>query len=58
MPDLSAIDAVLNSEKHKYLYMVADARRIGYHKFAKTLAQHNANAREYHRYLSSQGINK
>jgi UPF0755 protein len=58
MPDLTAIDAVLNYEKHSYLYMVADARRIGYHKFAKTLAQHNANAREYHRYLSSQGINK
>lgn len=58
MPDLSAIDAVLNHESHKYLYMVADAKRIGYHKFAKTLAQHNANAREYHRYLSSQGINR
>jgi UPF0755 protein len=58
MPDLSAIDAVLNYENHKYLYMVADAKRIGYHKFAKTLAQHNANAREYHRYLSSQGINR
>ncbi len=58
MPDLSAINAVLNFENHKYLYMVADAKRIGYHKFAKTLAQHNAYAREYHRYLSSQGINK
>jgi len=58
MPDLSAIDAVLNYADHKYLYMVADARRIGYHKFAKTLSQHNANAREYHKYLSSQGINK
>jgi UPF0755 protein len=58
MPDLSAIDAVLNYKKHKYLFMVADAKRMGYHKFAKTLAQHNANAREYHRYLSSQGINR
>lgn len=58
MPDLSAIKAVLNFENHKYLYMVADAKRIGYHKFAKTLAQHNANARKYHRYLSSQGINR
>ena len=58
MPDLSAINAVLNYKNHKYLYMVADAKRIGYHKFAKTLAQHNAYAREYHRYLSSQGINK
>ncbi|MDD7887436.1 endolytic transglycosylase MltG [Flavivirga sp. 57AJ16] len=58
MPDISAIDAVLNHETHKYLYFVADAKRLGYHKFAKTLSQHNINAREYHRYLSSQGINK
>lgn len=58
MPDLSAIKAVLNPEKHKYLYFAADAKRIGYHKFAKTLAQHNSNAREYQNYLSSQGINK
>lgn len=58
MPDLSAIKAVLNPEKHNYLYFAADAKRLGYHKFAKTLAQHNNNAREYHRYLSSQGINR
>lgn len=58
MPDLSAIKAVLNPENHSYLYFAADAKRIGYHKFAKTLGQHNNNAREYHRYLSSQGINK
>lgn len=58
MPDISAIDAVLNSEKHKYLYFAADAKRFGFHKFAKTLSQHNVNASEYHRYLSSQGINK
>ncbi|MFD2726409.1 endolytic transglycosylase MltG [Hyunsoonleella rubra] len=58
MPDISAIEAVLNHEKSSYLYFVADAKRLGYHKFAKTLAQHNANAREYHRYLSSQGIRK
>lgn len=56
MPDISAIDAVLNYEKHNYLYFAADAKRLGFHKFAKTLAQHNANAREYQRYLSSQGI--
>ena len=56
MPDISAIEAVLNYEKHNYLYFAADANRIGYHKFAKTLSQHNANARAYQRYLSSQGI--
>lgn len=58
MPDLTAISAVLNPEKHEYLYFAADAKRIGYHKFAKTLRQHNNNAREYQSYLSSQGINK
>jgi UPF0755 protein len=58
MPDLSAIRAVLNAEKHSYLYFAADANRLGYHKFAKNLSQHNRNAREYQRYLSSQGINR
>tara|TARA_R110002167_G_scaffold78883_4_gene217973 strand:+ start:1433 stop:2476 length:1044 start_codon:yes stop_codon:yes gene_type:complete len=58
MPDVSAIEAVLNYEKHSYYYFAADAKRLGYHKFAKNLSQHNANAREYQRYLSSQGINK
>ncbi|BAO74237.1 endolytic transglycosylase MltG [Winogradskyella sp. PG-2] len=58
MPDLSAINAVLNPEKHSYFYFAVDAKRPGYHKFAKSLAQHNNNAREYHRYLSSQGINR
>ena len=58
MPDVSAIEAVLNFEKHKYLYFAANAKKLGFHKFAKTLRQHNANAREYRNYLSSQGINK
>ncbi|WP_053977562.1 endolytic transglycosylase MltG [Mangrovimonas xylaniphaga] len=58
MPDISAIDAVLNYEKHNYLYFAADAKRLGYHKFAKTLTQHNINAREYQSYLSSQGIRR
>lgn len=58
MPNISAIEAVLNYEKHNYLYFSADPKRIGYHKFAKSLAQHNANASAYHRYLNSQGIRK
>ncbi|NJX14604.1 endolytic transglycosylase MltG [Tamlana crocina] len=58
MPDISAINAVLNYEKHKYLYFAADASRLGFHKFAKNLSQHNANARAYQRYLSQQGINR
>jgi len=58
MPDITAIDAVLNYEKHKYLYFAADAKRFGFHKFAKSLSQHNVNAREYQRYLSNQGIRR
>ena len=58
MPDISAIDAVLNYEKHRYFYFVANAKKPGYHKFAKTLSQHNQNARDYQRYLSRQGIKK
>ncbi len=58
MPDLSAVKAVLNAETHNYLYFVANKEKTGYHKFAKTLAQHNVNARQYQQYLSSLGINK
>ncbi len=58
MPDISAIDAVLNYEKHSYFFFVADAKRPGFHKFSKSIEQHNRYAREYHRYLSSRGINK
>jgi UPF0755 protein len=58
MPDISAIDAVLNYEKHKYFYFVANVKNFGYHKFAKTLAQHNRNRQEYVRWINKQGINR
>lgn len=58
MPDISSIDAVLNYEKHNYLFFVADVNNFGYHKFAKTLAQHNRNRREYVRWISQQGIKR
>ncbi len=58
MPDISSIDAVLNPEKHDYYYFVADVTNFGYHKFAKTLAQHNVNKVEYVRWVNSQGLNR
>ena len=58
MPDISTIDAVLNYEKHRYFYFAADAQKPGFHKFAKTLSQHNQNARDYQRHLSQQGIRR
>jgi UPF0755 protein len=58
MPDISAIDAVLNSEKHDYYYFVANVENFGYHKFAKTLAQHNRNKEQYVRWINGQKINR
>lgn len=58
MPDISSIDAVLNYEDHDYFYFVADVKNFGYHKFAKTLSQHNANKREYIRWINEQRINR
>ncbi|MAD29937.1 MAG: aminodeoxychorismate lyase [Flavobacteriaceae bacterium] len=47
MPDLSAIEAVLNPDKHDYLYFVVSPSNPGYHLFAKNLAKHNKNKKEY-----------
>jgi len=58
MPDISSIDAVLNAKDHDYFYMCADIDKIGYHKFAKTLAQHNANAAKYQNWLNKKGVNR
>ena len=58
MPDITAIDAVLNYETHDYFFFVVDAERPGYHKFSKTIQQHNRYAREYHRYLNNRGIRR
>jgi UPF0755 protein len=57
-PDLSAIDAVLNYEDHDYYYFVADVENFGYHKFAKSLSQHNANAAAYRRWINQRNINR
>jgi UPF0755 protein len=58
MPDISSIDAVLNYEKHDYYYFVADINNFGYHKFAKSLAQHNKNRQDYVRWINQQGVNR
>ena len=58
MPDISSIDAVLNYEEHQFLFFVADVNNFGYHKFARTLSQHNKNRREYIRWISQQRVNR
>ncbi|HOY40132.1 MAG TPA: endolytic transglycosylase MltG [Bacteroidales bacterium] len=56
MPSVSSIDAVLDYEIHDYFYFCAKEDFSGYHNFAKTLAQHNANARKFHRPLNERNI--
>lgn len=58
MPDISAIDAVLNPESHDYFYFVANVENFGYHKFAKSLAQHNRNKEQYVRWINNQKIKR
>ncbi len=56
MPDVSAIEAVLFPEKHRYLYFVADPDRTGYHLFATSLAEHNKNKKRYTSWLRQKNI--
>jgi len=58
MPDISSIDAVLNYENHEYYFFVANVENFGYHKFAKTMAQHNRNKKQYINWVNKKGINR
>lgn len=58
MPDISSIEAVLQPENHEYYYMCASVEKIGFHKFAKSLSQHNINAAAYQKWVSQQGIKR
>lgn len=56
MPDITALDAVLNPEKHDFIYFCASVDRFGYHEFAVTLPEHNVNAKKYADWINSQGV--
>ena len=58
MPDVSAIDGVLNYKKHDFYFMVADVENFGYHKFAKTLSAHNRNKKQYVNWINKQGVKR
>ncbi|MEI7510040.1 MAG: endolytic transglycosylase MltG, partial [Flavobacterium sp.] len=57
-PDISAIDAVLNPEKHDYIYFCASVEKFGYHEFATTFEQHQINAKKYAAWLNSTGTKR
>jgi UPF0755 protein len=56
VPNVHAIDAVLNLQRHNFLYFCAKEDFSGYHNFAATFAQHQLNARKYQRELNRRGI--
>jgi UPF0755 protein len=58
MPDITALEAVLNPEKHNYIYFCASVDRFGYHEFAATLPEHNINAKKYSDWINSQGVQR
>lgn len=56
IPPSSYVDAVLNYEKHDYLYFVAKEDFSGESYFSKTLSQHNIYAARFRRALNERGI--
>jgi UPF0755 protein len=55
-PSKSGLEAVLNAEKHEYLFFVARPDGSGYHHFSRTLAEHNRYAADYRRELNKRRI--
>lgn len=58
MPDITALEAVLNPEKNDYIYFCASIDRFGYHEFASTYEQHQINAKKYSDWIASQGVTR
>jgi len=56
LPSLQTIDAVLQAPENQYLYFCAKEDLGGYHVFAKTLREHNKNARRYQMMLNKMNI--
>jgi UPF0755 protein len=47
IPSISSIDAVLNHDRHEFMFFVASEDLSGYHVFSKTLREHNTHAKRY-----------
>ena len=55
-PTREGIEAVLNAEKHDYLFFVARYDFSGYHHFSTTLREHNNYANRYQEELDKRKI--
>lgn len=58
MPDIDAIDAVLNPKNHDYIYFCASVEKFGYHVYATTLSEHLKNAKKYTDWMNKQGTKR
>ena len=58
MPDITALESVLDPEKNDFIYFCASVERFGYHEFAATLPEHNVNAKKYSDWINSQGVKR
>jgi len=56
LPSKQSIDAVLNADDNRFIYMCAKADFSGYHAFATNLSQHNRNARAFQQALNERKI--
>ena len=52
IPEISSLEAVLNFKVHDYYYFCAKEDFSGYSNFAKTLSEHNRNAKKYQEALN------
>lgn len=52
----SCMDAVLDYQRHQYIYFCARPDQSGLHDFAKTFEEHLRNARKYQQRLNERGI--
>ncbi|WP_338407580.1 endolytic transglycosylase MltG [uncultured Flavobacterium sp.] len=58
MPDITALEAVLNPENNNFIYFCASVDRFGYHEFAATFKEHTKNAKKYSDWINSQGVKR
>ncbi|GAB4197734.1 MAG: endolytic transglycosylase MltG [Thermoflexibacter sp.] len=55
-PSVHSIDAVLNYERHKYMFFCAKEDFSGYHAFAVTFEEHKKNSKKFQDALDRLGI--
>lgn len=54
--DKNSVDAVLDAEQNNYIFMCADPKKFGYHKFTSSASEHEINAKAYQEWLNSKNI--